>query len=195
MPLPSSLLSLLSLVYTDSSVYAYSFKVGEFQVAADKAQGIASSYAQTKRSYHATEERCRAHGIGLNLWFLRCWGGLEASLYQAVDRKTQQFLGHTRLRLMSRVSMTSNDTHISVANESDYARKLRSLSCILFGYFLNNINCQDIAPPRRLEIFIPWWLLFWDVEFLDSFHISRFSVLYCFKGGGACIRPIVARVP
>ena len=40
------------------------FKVGEFQVAAEKAQGIASSYVQTKRSHHATQEQCRAQGIG-----------------------------------------------------------------------------------------------------------------------------------
>ena len=106
-------------------------------------------------------------------------GGLEASLYQAVDRKTQQFLGHTRLRLMSRVSMTSNDTHIGVANESDYARKLRSLSCILFGYFLNNINCQDIAPRAD------WKSLFHDgccfetlnfwIRFI--FHDFRFYIV------------------
>ena len=88
------------------------FKVGEFQVAADKAQGIASSYAQTKRSYHATQERCRAQGIGFEPVVFEMLGGLEAevvrlyeSLCQAVDRKTQQFLGHTRLRLMSRVSI------------------------------------------------------------------------------------------
>ena len=36
------------------------FKIGEFQVATEKAQGIASSYTQTKRSYHITQERCRA---------------------------------------------------------------------------------------------------------------------------------------
>ena len=88
------------------------FKVGEFQVAAEKAQGIASSYAQIKRSHHATQERCRAQGIGFEPVVFEMLGGLEAeavrlceSLCQAVDRKTQQFLGHTRLRLMSRISI------------------------------------------------------------------------------------------
>ena len=72
------------------------FKVGEFQVAAEKAQGIASSYAQTKRSHHATQERCRAQGIGFEPVVFEMLGGLEAeavrlceSLCQAVDRKTQ----------------------------------------------------------------------------------------------------------
>ena len=72
------------------------FKVGEFQVATEKAQGIASSYAQTKRSYHATQERCRAQGIGFEPVVFEMLGGLEAeadrlceSLCQAVDRKTQ----------------------------------------------------------------------------------------------------------
>ena len=54
------------------------FKVGEFQVAAEKAQGIASSYAQTKRSHHATQERCRAQGIGFEPAVFEMLGGLEA---------------------------------------------------------------------------------------------------------------------
>ena len=88
------------------------FKVGEFQVAAEKAQGIASSYAQTKCSHHATQEQCRAQGIGFEPVVFEMLGGLEVeavrlceSLCQAVDRKIQQVLGLTRLRLMSRISI------------------------------------------------------------------------------------------
>ena len=88
------------------------FKVGEFQVAAEKAQGIASSYVQIKRSHHTTQEQCRAQGIGFEPVVFEMLGGLEAeagrlceSLCQAVDRKIQQVLGHIRLRLMSRISI------------------------------------------------------------------------------------------
>ena len=72
------------------------FKVGEFQDATEKAQGIVSSYAQSKRSHHATQEEYRSQGIGFEPEVFEMLGGLEAeairlceSLCQAVDRKTQ----------------------------------------------------------------------------------------------------------
>ena len=88
------------------------FKVGEFQVVAEKVQELINSYIQTKCSHHATQEQCRAQGIGFEPVVFEMLGGLEVeavrlceSLCQAVDRKIQQVLGHTHLRPMFRISI------------------------------------------------------------------------------------------
>ena len=108
------------------------FKVGEFQVAAEKAQGLQVLMPKPNVLIMLLRSGVEPKELDLNLWFLRCWAAWRRRRFVSTNLSVRRLIVKLNnfwviLAYDSYLvfRLTSNDTYIGVANEHEYLILLR----------------------------------------------------------------------